>query len=66
MSDKREFSTWSFLRSVLSQGMAIQQDYQTGKYADYELLSARLDEAARERDTELELAIAALGEKGKA
>lgn len=51
--DGDEFSAWSFLRNVLSQGMAIQQDYQAGKYADYELLSARLDEAARERDDEL-------------
>lgn len=40
---------WSFFRSVISQGCAIQQDYQAGKYKDYEEFSARLDEAARER-----------------
>lgn len=40
---------WSLCRRILEQGMAIQQDYAAGKYPDYELLSARLDEAARER-----------------
>lgn len=44
-----EGSLWSFMRSVLSQGGAIQQDYQSGKYNDYEGYSARLDCAARER-----------------
>ena len=38
---------WSFLRSVLAQGGDIRLDYQTGKYADYEEYSARLDDAAR-------------------
>lgn len=51
-----EFSSWSFLRAVLEQGMAIQQDYTAGKYPDYEHLSARLDGAARERDAQLEKA----------
>lgn len=45
--------TWSFIRRVLVQGMAIQQDYAAGKYSDYEALSARLDAAARERDGQL-------------
>jgi hypothetical protein len=40
---------WSFLRAVLSQGGDIQLDYQSGKYADYEEYSARLDDAARVR-----------------
>lgn len=48
---------WSFIRRVLEQGMAIQQDYQAGKYPDYELLSARLDDAARERVGQLEAII---------
>ena len=43
---------WSFFRRLLEQVMAIQQDYAAGKYPDYEDLSARLDEAARERDDE--------------
>lgn len=49
---------WSFLRNVLTQGMAIQMDYHGGKYANYELLSARLDEAAREREVTLRELIA--------
>jgi hypothetical protein len=44
------FSLWSFLRSVLSQGADIHLDHQ-GK--GYELHSARLDEAAREREEQL-------------
>jgi hypothetical protein len=44
------FSLWSFLRSVLSQGADIHLDHQ-GK--GYELYSARLDEAAREREEQL-------------
>ena len=41
--------SWSFVRTLLSQGMAIQQDYDAGKYKNYEEVAARLDEAARER-----------------
>jgi hypothetical protein len=48
----RSFNVWSFCRTLLSQGMAIQQDYETGKYRTYEEVSARLDEAAREREAE--------------
>lgn len=44
-----EGELWSFIRTLLSQGCAIQQDYQAGKYETYEHYSARLDEAARER-----------------
>lgn len=45
---------WSMVRSLLMQGASIQQDYQAGKYANYEEYSARMDEAARERIAELE------------
>jgi len=45
----REALSWSFIRTLLSQGMSIQQDYDAGKYKDYEEVSARLDAAARER-----------------
>jgi len=48
---------WSFMRSVLSQGGAIQQDYQAGKYESYEHYSARLDAAARERTDQLVAAL---------
>jgi len=44
-----EGKLWSFLRSVLDQGRAIDQDYRGGKYSSYEAMSARVDEAARER-----------------
>jgi hypothetical protein len=40
---------WSLMRRVLEQGMAIERDDRGGKYETYEHLSARLDEAARER-----------------
>lgn len=40
---------WSFFRRVLEQGRAIAMDEAAGKYPTYEHLSARLDEAARER-----------------
>jgi hypothetical protein len=43
---------WSFIRNVLCQGAAIQQDYAAGKYASYEEYSARLDAASRERAAE--------------
>lgn len=45
---------WSFLRSVLSQGASIQQDYVAGTHKGYEEYSARLDAAARERAEEIE------------
>jgi len=48
---------WSFLRNVLSQGGAIQQDYDAGKYNCYEEYSIRLDGAARERAEQLEAII---------
>lgn len=44
---------WSFLRSVLEQGAAIQQDYAAGNHKGYEEYSARLDAAARERADEI-------------
>ena len=44
---------WSFLRAVLEQGAAIQQDYAAGKYENYEHYAARIDEAARERAEQL-------------
>jgi len=53
----RDGELWSLLRNVLNQGMAIQMDNANGKYPSYEHLSARLDEAARERLGELEAII---------
>ena len=44
---------WSFLRSVLEQGVAIQQDYAAGKYESYEHYAIRVDGAARERVEQL-------------
>jgi len=52
-SKQRPFSLWSFLRDVLSQGATIQLDYRQGA-RQYEEFSARLDEAAREREAELQ------------
>ena len=49
MPEQRVTLDWSWVRSVLSQGSAIQQDYAAGKYACYEEYAARLDVAARER-----------------
>ncbi|MCC7158855.1 MAG: hypothetical protein IT281_04895 [Ignavibacteria bacterium] len=40
---------WSAIRTLLSQGGAIQQDYDAGKYKSFEEYNIRLDEAARER-----------------
>jgi len=54
---RREFSEWVFLKSVLEQGAAIQQDYAAGRYKCYEEYAARMDTAARERADELEAAI---------
>lgn len=39
---------WSFVRTVLERGAAIQQDYAAGNHASYEAYSARMDAAARE------------------
>lgn len=58
MGDVRKFSAWSFLRNVLMQGRDIHLDH-VGK--GYESYSARVDEAASEREQELERAIAARG-----
>jgi hypothetical protein len=51
---KRKGEVWSFLRRVLDQGTAIQQDYQSGTFKCYEEFSAHMDEAARKRTDELE------------
>ena len=40
---------WSAIRTLLSQGGSIQQDYDAGKYKNFEEYSIRLDAAARER-----------------
>ncbi len=56
---------WEFMRSVLSQGAAIQQDYATGRHNGYEAYSARLDAAARERGDELGLLIDAARDEGR-
>lgn len=47
--EKSDGELWSFLRSVMSQGADIHQDYLGGKYATYEHYSARLDAAASDR-----------------
>jgi len=44
---------WSWVRSVMSQGVSINQDYAAGNLKGYEAYSARLDAAARERADEL-------------
>lgn len=49
---------WSFCRTLLEQGRAIQQDNDAGKYPTYEHLSARVDDAARERADEITAALA--------
>jgi hypothetical protein len=52
---------WLFLRDVLAQGAAIQQDYAAGNLDSYEAYAARLDAAARERESEPWLARRAAG-----
>lgn len=44
---------WSFLKSVMSQGAAIQQDYAAGNHPTYEHYARRMDIAASERVDEL-------------
>lgn len=56
-SKMRSFSLWSFLRDVLSQGTAIQQDWEHGNLNTYGAYSARMDAAAREREDQLERAL---------
>ena len=50
MSDQRKFHPWSWCRDLLSQGGDIYHDRMPG---GYEVYSARLDAAARERADEL-------------
>ena len=50
MSDPRKFHPWSWCRELLSQGGDIYHDRMPG---GYEVYSARLDAAAREREDEL-------------
>jgi hypothetical protein len=54
------FNAWSFCRTLLMQGTAIQQDADVGKYPTYEHQSARVDEAARERAEVLDAVVAAV------
>ena len=54
VANPKKAVTWSWIRSVIAQGAAIQQDYQAGKYKGYEEYSARLDVAAAEREDEIE------------
>jgi hypothetical protein len=56
-SKSRSFSLWSFLRDVLVQGTAIQQDWEHGNLNTYEAYAARMDQAAREREDQLEQAL---------
>lgn len=51
--DVRERCSWNYMRSVLSQGADIHQDYLAGRHAGYEEYSARLDAAAHERALDL-------------
>jgi len=44
---------WGFVRSVMTQAHAQQQDYMNGKHAEYEEFSAWIDRAAIEREKEL-------------
>lgn len=55
-------SMWGFMRSVLTQGAAIYQDFAAGNLKDYEEYSARVDAAARERDDELKSLPSAIAE----
>ena len=48
-----EGELWSFVRSVMSHGAVIHQDYMAGKHKTYEHYSARMDAAAAERAEEL-------------
>ena len=48
-----EGKLWSFLRDVLSHGMAIEKDLQAGAYPSYEHFSAHIDDVARKRAEEL-------------
>ncbi len=45
-------SLWSLIRAVLQQGEAIGLDHQNGNLGAFEHYSARLDEAAREREAD--------------
>ena len=53
LEDRIRHQGWSFIRRILCQGHAQQQDYAAGKYETYEEFMARVDEAARERIDEL-------------
>jgi hypothetical protein len=48
-----EGELWSWVRSVMSQGVDIRCDYEQGVHKGYEAYSARLDAAAAERAEEL-------------
>lgn len=50
---------WSLLRNVLLQGAAIQMDYSSGRYANYEEYARRMDVAANERVDEMRAALSA-------
>ena len=60
-----EFNAWSFMRNVLSQGMAIQMDSYSGKYPHNELLECRLDEAARDRAITVDAELSRLQERNR-
>jgi len=55
----RALTDWSWIRTVMSQAVAIYQDYAVGKHASYEHYVAWLDAAAAEREQELHAAAAA-------
>ena len=58
-NNARPFSLWSFLRNVLHQGEAIGLDCRERPYEEY---SARMDAAARERETQLRETLILSGE----
>jgi hypothetical protein len=61
-SNQRPFSLWSFLRNVLHQGESIGLDHRDKPYEQY---SARMDQAAREREDELRKGLGLTVETGE-
>lgn len=53
MKSLTEGELWSFVRSVMSHGATIHQDYVAGKHKTYEHYSARMDAASAERCEEI-------------
>ena len=60
IDDYLERKAWVFIRSCMTQGVSIHEDYLAGNHDGYEAYSARIDAAARERRDALHDALAAL------